>query len=251
MRKYEETTVQSVEELVIEVPPLRGTLQSNYYRGHARGDWELRPALFRVNLEKTASRTWLELAHSRGLRFKQLAPSELRQQLQSELEWIATACHHEAPTHFSAWSEAALVAAYFATEETPDKANGALWRLMPGCDELTIFQDYEQVPDAPRLYHPHYQTAEMAAQRVCFLSHPFPEGDMPPVSFENYYQASEEAMNLTKIIIPHSAKNSIRRQLAALGVDARSLFPGLRGIGRQISHEIYSHTDSYDWIMNP
>ena len=249
MRQYEEITISHVENLIPEVPPLRGTQQSNYYRGHANSGWEINPLLFRTGLEQTRFDSWLELANSSNLKFKQLAPSEIRNQMVSELEWSATACHHHAPTNFTAWSEAALVGLYFATEETHDQADGALWRLMPGVDEMTIYQDYEQVPDAPRFYHPQYRTDEMVAQRVCFLTHPFPDADTPPVSFENRYNASDDPMNLCKITIPHDAKRDIRLQIAALGFDSRNIFPGLKGIGRQISGDIYTHSDSYNWMM--
>lgn len=249
MREYEEITISHVESLISEVPPLRGAHQSNYYRGHADGGWEINPSLFRMNLEKTNHQSWLDVANSNNLRFKQLAPSDVRSHMASELEWTATACHHHAPTNFTAWSEAALVGLYFATEETKDEADGALWRLMPGTDEFTIFQDYEQVPDAPRFYHPQYRTEEMMAQRVCFLTHPFPDSNMPPVSFENRYNTSDDPMNLCKITIPHFAKRDIRRQIAALGFDSRNIFPGLKGIGRQIAEDIYTNSDSYNWIM--
>ncbi|MDF1814052.1 MAG: FRG domain-containing protein [Verrucomicrobiales bacterium] len=249
MRHYEEITISYIENLIPEVPPLRGPHQSNYYRGQADQSWALNPALFRTGLERTGFSSWLEIANSNHLKFKQFAPPDLRVHMTSELEWTATACHHFAPTNFSAWSEAALVGLYFATEETQDKADGALWRLMPGTDNMTIFQDYEQVPDAPRFYHPQYQTPEMAAQRVCFLTHPFPDANTPPVSFENYYNTSDDLLNLCKITIPHEDKREIRRQIAALGFDSRNIFPGLKGIGRQISEELYSHSESYNWIM--
>jgi FRG domain len=249
MRHYEEVSISDLENLIAEVPPLRGPQQANFYRGHANGRWEINPLLFRADLEKTDSKSWLELAHSNNLKFKQFAPSEIRAHLISELEWSATACHHFAPTNLTAWSDAALVGLYFACEETPDQADGALWRLMPGYDEMTIFQDYEQVPNAARFYHPQHRNLEMMTQRVCFLIHPFPDTNTPPVSFENYYNTSEELMNLCKITIPHAAKRHLRRQISALGFDSRNIYPGLKGVGRQLAEDIYSHSNSYHWIM--
>ena len=89
----------------------------------------------------------------------------------------------------------------------------------------------------------------MTAQRVCFLTHPFPDSDSPPVSFENYYNVSDDRMNLCKITIPHEAKRDIREHIAALGFDSRTIFPGLKGVGRQLSEELTVTTKSYDWIM--
>ncbi len=249
MRQYETTTIRYVEDLIPEVPPTRGAHQQNYYRGQADSSWALLPALFRVDLAETEYDSWIDLAQSRMLKFKQMAPSQVRSEMASELEWAATACHHHAPTHFTTWSEAALVGLYFATEETADRADGALWRLMPGHNEMTIHQDYEQVPDAPRVYHPQFQSAEMMAQRVAFLTHPFPQTAMPAVPFENYYETSSDLMNLCKLVIPHESKAEIREQIAALGFDTRSIYPDLKGIGRQISEGIYKNNRSYDWIM--
>ena len=249
MRKYEEITITNLESLIPEVPLIRGVQQGNYYRGHADGDWEIQPSLFRLQLEDTECESWLELANSRILKFKQLAPADVASQLSSELEWTATASHHHAPTQFSAWTEAALVALYFATQETPNQCDGAMWRMMPGADELTIYHDFEVIPDAPRFFHPRYRTEEMTAQRVCFLTHPIPEANLPPVSFENFYNASTEPCNLCKVVIPHEAKAELRKQIAALGVDARTVFPGLKGIGRQIGEEVYACTQSYNWMM--
>lgn len=249
MRNYEETTITSVEELIVEVPVCRGPLQNNYYRGHADAKWGLHPSLFRLNLEESPCDSWLEIANSSSLKFKQMVTPSIRREMTSELEWQAAACHHLAPTHLTSWSTAALVGLYFATEETSGRADGALWRLMPGDDRMTITQDYEQVPDAARIYHPQYQSTEMTAQRVCFLTHPFPDADSPPISFESYYNASDEPMNLCKILIPHEAKRDIRRQIAALGFDTRNVFPDLKGIGMQLAEDLQSHTPSYDWIM--
>ncbi len=249
MRQYEESLIGDVEEFILEAPPLRGSQQSNFFRGHANESWEIQPSLFRADLGLTEYDNWIDLANSRMLKFKQLAPADIRTLLTSELEWTATACHHHVPTPFSAWSEAALVGLYFATEETPEGSDGAVWRFMPGRDELTIYQDFEQIPDAVRVYFPQYRTEEMAAQRVCFLTHPLPEPGMPPVSFESYYNASDDRMNLCKIVVPHEAKRDIRKQLAALGFDSRTIYPGLKGIGRQLSEDIYNHSSSYDWVM--
>ena len=63
------------------------------------------------------------------------------------------------------------------------------------------------------------------------------------------FELGEDRFHLARIIIPANEKEFIRRKLAIMGVDSRSLFPGLRSLCGQIESEIYSHNDSYGWVF--
>ena len=154
------------------------------------------------------------------------------------------------PTRFTAWSENALAALFFATEIREDQSDGVVWRLVPGDRHMTVSQDFEQVPDRPQIYHPKHASPEFLAQKSCFVSHALPEFDTAPLSFEDHFESeTEDRLHLCQIVIPHNMKSELRKQLGCMGVDARTLFPGLRGVCETISEEMFAHTGSYEWAF--
>jgi hypothetical protein len=124
-----------------------------------------------------------------------------------------------------------------------------VWRILPGDRSLVISQDYEQIPEQARLYRPQRPNGAMLNQGTCFLSHPLPKEDASAESFEDLYELGSERLSLAKLISPASEKSFLRRRLAELGVDNRAMFPGMAGLCRDIREELYSHTDSYEWVF--
>ena len=156
--------------------------------------------------------------------------------------------HHGLPTRFSSWSENALVALFFATEPNCDD-DGGVWRILPGDADFVISQDYEQVPERPKVYLPQKTTPAMLNQKTCYLSHPLPDADEKAPCFEDYFERSNDRLHLARIVIPSTEKEYIRRRLATMGFDYRTLFPGMSGLCAQIREEVYSHTDSFEWVF--
>jgi hypothetical protein len=89
----------------------------------------------------------------------------------------------------------------------------------------------------------------MLNQKTCYLCHPLPAEDAVPETFEEYYELGDERMHLAKLVVTGSEKAFIRRRLATMGIGARTLFPGMEGLCEQIREEIYSFTDSYEWVF--
>ncbi len=252
MRDIETTEIFNVQGFIEEVVPSLGYQRMPIYRGQCDVGWQIVPALLREDLSQSEFKNWTELEASLVFRFKQRANrmdfggSEPN----TELEWLTVGQHFGLPTRFSSWSENALVALYFATELREDESDGVVWRLLPGDQAMTMTQDFEQVPDRPQIYHPKHISPEFLAQKTCFLSHCLPEFDTPAISFEDYFESTnEDRMHLCQIVIPHNCKADIRRQLSGMGIDARTLFPGLRGVCDTIREEIYAHTQSYEWAF--
>jgi hypothetical protein len=162
---------------------------------------------------------------------------------------MSIAQYYGLPTRLSAWTENALVALYFATAPGNDDEDGIVWRILPGDANLVIAQDYEQVPEQPRIYFPQKTTPAMLNQKTCYLCHPLPSEDAAPETFEEYYELGDERMHLAKLVVTGSEKGFIRRRLATMGIEARTLFPGMTGLCEQIREEIYSFTDSYEWVF--
>lgn len=248
MREVENIMVTSVEDFLQEMVPSLGFQRTPIYRGQASTEWSLLPRLFRQEVAKSEFTSWNELEAALLLRFKQRARGELGYDPQTELEWMSAAQHHGLPTRFSSWTENALVALYFATEAHLDD-DGVVWRILPGHREMMISQDYEQVPEQTRIYLPQKNTPEMLNQRTCYVAHPLPAENAAPETLEDYFELGDDRFHLARIVIPATEKEFIRRRLAVMGIDSRSLFPGLRGLCGQIESEIYSHTDAYEWVF--
>ncbi|MAS94213.1 MAG: hypothetical protein CMO55_13535 [Verrucomicrobiales bacterium] len=249
MREIEKVMVHSVEEFLQEMVPQLGFLRTPIYRGQAKSDWSIRPTLFREEVAKTEFSTWAELEAAFLIRMKQAARGDLGYEPMTELEWMSIAQHNGLPTRMSTWTTNALVALYYACDTSVGDEDGAVWRILPGEKELVISQDYEQVPEQPKMYVPQKMNPAMLNQRVTYLCHPLPAEDATPETFEDVFELGSDNLHLAKIVIPAAEKNFIRRRLATMGVDSRSLNPGLAGLCQQIREEVYSHTDSYEWIF--
>tara|TARA_R110000850_G_scaffold9033_18_gene33364 strand:+ start:1804 stop:2559 length:756 start_codon:yes stop_codon:yes gene_type:complete len=249
MRAIETVSIGNVEDFLHEMVPQLGFQRTPIYRGQASDQWAILPTLFREEVARTEFNSWNELESSLLVRLKQRARGDLGYDPMSELEWMSIGQHHGLPTRLSAWTENALVALYFATEPGREGEDGIVWRILPGDSNLVISQDYEQVPERPRIYGPQKTTPAMLNQKTCYLCHPLPAEDAAPETFEEYYELGDERMHLSRLVVAAGEKEFIRRRLATMGIDARTLFPGMTGLCEQISEEIYSHTDSYEWVF--
>jgi len=249
MREIETVEIGGLEDFIQEMIPQLGFQRMSVYRGQASSDWKLFPPLYREEVAKTEFKSWSELESAFLIGLKQRARGELGYEPSTELEWLAQAAHHGLPTRFSNWTENALVALFFATDPSRSNEDGAVWRIMPGDSSLVISQDYEQIPEQARLYRPQRPNATMLGQKTCFLSHPLPKEDASAESFEDLFELGSERLSLAKLIIPASEKAFLRRRLVTLGVDNRAIYRGIAGLCRDIREELYSHTDSYEWVF--
>jgi hypothetical protein len=249
MREIETVRIHDIPSYFAEVVPRVKFNLPPIYRGQADGRWDLIPSLMRESLPDTQFNSWIELESNLLHRFKQDAFSSLPREPQCELEWLSIAQDVGLPTRLSAWTDQALTALFFATAPTADQADGVVYRIIPGDESFVISQDFEQIPHSANLYQPKLSSPTMRAQGTCFLSHPLPEFDTAALSFEDHFLTGDDAMNLTKIVIPAAEKADLRRALCNLNTDPSRLFPGVQGIAARIASEIYSHTDSYDWMI--
>jgi hypothetical protein len=252
MKTIEIIELGSLEEFLKEVVPVMGHRRIPIYRGTPESDHGIVPGLLRMAIGETEFSDWLALEAALMEKFKLRGGAELGFAPSSELEWQVSASHLGLPTRFTAWSENPLVALWFATAPSPEASPGVVWRLLPGDANLVATQDYQVDPESYHVYFPRHSDREILAQRCCFLSHPVPKLDTRPIPFEDSYEALEErdySMHLARILIEPAEKKSIRARLSRLGVDERSLFPGLRGLASQLASEAYHHTGSYDWVL--
>ena len=191
------------------------------------------------------------------------------------LEWLAYAQHFGVPTRLLDFTHNPLVALYFACSKE-EKEDGAIWifnlinyknfhskilKNEPDVNENTTKSEliYEIISELknetfrcskfPIHFIPYYLDERMSAQASSFLlwgedERPFEE----MINNENYinissakngisidYEGKSEEFVL-KILIPHEKKKTILEELDLLGVNPKSIFPGLDGIGKYIEN---------------
>lgn len=131
------------------------------------------------------------------------------------------------------WTENPLVALFFAFEELINS-------LISGNSD----QEY------PIVYTPAYVNSRMSAQASKFMvwgTKPAPLDELIPNELHMIYNpmprgircfgGSRERGILLKIYINAYSKKSLSRSLDMIGVNEKSLFPGLDGIGRYIERK--------------
>ncbi|MEM7697902.1 MAG: FRG domain-containing protein [Verrucomicrobiota bacterium] len=247
MREIEEVLVTDVAGFIEELVPPTGFRRFPVYRGLPSRSGMILPSLLREDLSDTEFKSWQQLEAAYLMRLKELSRTQI--EAHCELEWMRQGHRFGLPTRLSSWTTNGLIALFEATAATADDEDGVVFRVLPGRSDWVISQDYEQLPDRPRLYVSPVQSDHPMERDECYLVHPIPEGASAPVDFETWYLNSEENLHVSKITVSAEMKGWIRDQLARMSVSARSLKPGMRGICEQIRDDVHRSTDSYDWML--
>jgi|GEM_PF-1474485 len=184
--------------------------------------------------------------------------------LHTYCEWLAAMQHYSAPTRLLDWSTSFYVALYFAVAD--DSVDGAVWILDAQAvrrredkliektgltadtinDALACHKSYVEfglrVAPLMEIVSNSYKTDRMIAQGSVFT-----------ISYQLFLDHAfvglpleEQALPLTKLVIPANAKRSIRRRLSKINVFADVLFPGLDGIGRTVYERMAVYVDRFE-----
>ncbi len=164
---------------------------------------------------------------------------------------LALAQHYGVPTRVLDWTRSALVAAYFASGGSATRAaNIAVWVYTHYADRLErAASRFDRRPDPVHnlviFSAPEADNPNLRAQRGVFMLHrqrlhetaeTFDVFDYDEL-FVRDYSAVRAYVAFFKVTAPARESTMIRAMLAAGGITAGTLFPGLEGAAREFKEE--------------
>ena len=239
------------------------------YRGIGNAAYKLRPLALNADLCRVEN----EYFDAPLARFQQEASNYLRTTCGREkLLWMQYAQHFGSPTRLLDFTTNPLVALYFACQSfkaynpelgREEELDGVFWVLCPynyntvvaskhkeadtlnsGMDDDYCEMLLESAPGAqfyPMFFTPEYIDQRMNAQCSRFMLWPNARFDLEdligPENWMDFSPATEGCSArryARRLIVPKDAKRTILRELDLLGVNEKTLFPGLDSIGNYI-----------------
>ncbi|MCX7780461.1 MAG: FRG domain-containing protein [Negativicutes bacterium] len=254
---YNSIKIQSWRELVDILESLQ--VQDDplvwYLRGQADADWQLLPSFLRAvdtgiadhrdacEIENLALKLFQSQAHL------YLKPDIIDRNSWSRVAWWSLMQHYSCPTRLLDWTRSPYVAAYFAVDQCLDR-DGAVWffpapqleqimrsRYGPLAEtdaaEFTACGDRQAV--YPVLGSQHTQRS--AAQQGVFTVSTYILADHGAV-IADALAHRQGIERLTKLVIPAVLKHEFLSRLHTMNITAKTLFPGIDGMGRSVSEII-------------
>lgn len=215
------------------------------FRGQSDAEWGLVPSFGRHCKGKTIKWSIDREYHMQRL-FKLDAHNHISPPIlpshtnQLELWWSAMQ-HYGVSTRLLDWSCSPFVAAYFAVSNI-DKKDAAVWIAHPhsvnsnaksryGFNGDNFIDSFIVEDDSSLLwfYEPSVKTDRMSTQQGWFSVCANPMKDHSKAIWDD---CEEDALH--QVIIPHHLKLEFLKQLNFMNISAKSIYPGLDGLGASI-----------------
>lgn len=258
------------------------------FRGQANTEHKLLPSLFRENHDEIHSSKYFnsEIDILQDFINEALAYNTAVQP-DNLVQWTEIAQHYGVPTRFLDWTSNSLVALYFACIKD-DNFDGAIWvfnienyygshyikeniektkNLYATINKLITNDKDSDLPQYPFVFIPRYIDSRMAAQSSWFmtwgsnrrpLDEMINENDYMQLNLEPKFFAGKRVREnyrslafLFKININSFQKRFILRDLEHIGINAKTLFPGMDGVGKYIERKYRSDLlEQFLWEKN-
>lgn len=246
------------------------------YRGICDAKYELLPSVFRKQADIIGDQripnytyqSWtseksllLSFIHEAIRYIQSISPTEFG-------TWAEYAQHYGVPTRFLDFTNNPLTALYFSCKDNTS-TDGAVWLLhainyekflgktvtIPNGkrirDIISELINHESDVEYPIIYTPYYADPRMSAQGSYFMVWGKSESSLTNILkddsyYMNYpkinndviiYGEEQEKAVLFKFLIHANQKQSLLHELDIVGINEKTLFPGLDGIGRYIERK--------------
>lgn len=223
-----------------------GLLSRVIFRGQGNSNWKLVPSLYRLQ----------KLNHTAGNMCESYALYEsiiVNKFIIDSLPYIGNlergfytdriiAQHFGVPTRILDWSRDPLVALYFAVEEFQNECDSAVFLARPHCHFMSLYEERRMLDEIAAFSPPPFDR-RIEAQKSIFTVHDYGLDDNSrflPIDDREYiedgmYGSSKKMGILSKIVIPAKNKLKICKILLDYGIDRRTLFPGMDGVGANMA----------------
>lgn len=262
-------------DIIMNIP----TRTKFLFRGVSNTNFELLPSVLRKTTENGITNdmyTAWEKEYTILKDFMSEASGTLRDIPKNNLyQWAEYAQHFGVPTRFLDWTKNPLVALYFACCNNCSE-NPAIWILntrsytmleqtnrlssdsasLQNAEIMDKLIRGEKICNYPILYLPFYIDHRMSAQASFFMvwgnrNEPLEQMILPEYEMvlSNLNEHGGRAFGieqdgiLLKLEIYNDRKHEILRQLSILGINEKTLFPGLDGIGNYIERKYRFYSD--------
>lgn len=232
-------SVESLADVLSAVSRIQTGSNQHWWRGQSDASWSLRPGVFRFdrgfNYERTVTRRFMQRA---GSRHSACPPKGHIGQ------WLFLMQHYGLPTRLLDWSEAPMVAAYFAVASGAGPAS--LFALNPF--ELNerhvgdrVLADVDSDVAQP-LLQPAFRDAPDPQSKAVALLVDEADGRMLAQLTGFTLHATAEPLDslegagdfLHRVEIPETARRRILRELWDHGIRRSTLFPDLGNLAAEL-----------------
>lgn len=249
--RFEDRKINSIGDLLGFLKTDTSAEQITWFRGQASSAWQLKPSLGRSRDEDLKKEKMLIK------RFIQTASPYLSEALpRTAWDWIFLMQHYRVATRLLDWTEAPLVALYFAVSSHDNiEADAALWCLDPirlnrearlkfsydmelpafGIDDK-VLDNYlpDKLEDGTSEMFPIAAIGQRNSRRMLAQSGTF------TIHHIKHYPIEEigESQHVWRYIIPAATKQEILKELDYLGYTKLMLFPELDTAGEHVAKEL-------------
>jgi hypothetical protein len=246
--KFDDEKIGSVGDLLRLLRMQNPGKQPVWYRGHADKTWKLVPSVARTPANLAAEATLIK-------RFKQNALPFIQRRPNDEWEWMFLLQHYGVPTRLLDWTEAPLVALFFACEnEEHHGQDGTVWCLLPTELNKLANVSLNHAMELPFLgvepvtnsYLPSVIAKEhttklkpVAATAIRDSARMYAQlGTFTIIHREAHaIEELDPQKHVWRWIVPKSKKKSILTELSKLAINRLTLFPELSSVA-QLAREV-------------